>query len=258
MQKQIIIIIILAAFVRIDAQIGINTSSPKGVLDIVSTTSAMIISRLPNPGTIAAPVEGMLAYDTTNKSIRYYDGASWNTLINTKLTKPNEGVVKINAGGTGEGIKPKWTNVAANSTHQVTYTLPLIYATPPTTSWSENSVTADSKIYNGNQFIENAVLGQVHQWRLIVNYTKNANIYSQDIKFILRNPLSAFRLEISGVIPSSKTSGILVYDFTTIADGASIPSPIGTGVGYILEWVPSDEILTMSIDSITRVSFHKD
>ena len=201
----------------------------------------------------------MVAYDKTNKTIRYYDGANWSTLIySAQLTKPNEGVVKINAGGSGSGTKPNWTNINANTTRQITYSSPLVYASSPTTSWPENSTASDSKIYSANQFIENAVLGQVHQWRVIVNYTKDANIYSQDIKMILRNPLSGFRLEISGVIPSSKTSGILVYYFTTIADGSSLPAPSGTGGGYILEWVASDDINTLSVDSITRISFHKD
>ncbi|WP_157885934.1 hypothetical protein [Chryseobacterium glaciei] len=257
MQKKIIILV-LASFIRMSGQVGINTTNPKGVLDIVSTTSGVIIPRLANPGTILAPVEGMMVYDTTNKSLRYHDGVSWSSLIVTKLTKPNEGVVKINAGGAGAGTKPNWSNVSANTTRQVTYSLPLVYATAPTTSWPENSLISDVRIFAGNQFLENGVLGQVHQWRLIVNYTKSSNILSQDIRFILRNPLSGFRSEISGVIPSGKTSGILVYNFTTIADGISLPAPLGTGGGYILEWVASDDITTISIDSLTRISFHKD
>jgi len=257
MRKKIIIII-LASFVRVNGQVGINTTNPQGVLDIVSTTSGVILPRFTNPVTILAPVEGMIAYDTTNKSLRFFDGVSWSSVIVTKLTKPNEGVVKINAGGAGAGTKPNWSNVSANTTRQVTYPLPLVYATSPTTSWPENSLISDVKILAGNQFLENGVLGQVHQWRIIVNYTKDANILSQDIRFILRNPLSGFRSEISGVIPSGKTSGILVYSFTTIADGASLPAPIGTGGGYILEWVASDDITTISIDSVTRISYHKD
>lgn len=256
MQKKIIILV-LASFVRVSSQVGINTSSPKGALDIVSTTSGVIIPRMPNPATIAAPVAGMLAYDSTNKTIRYYDGTNWSTLMYSKQTKSNEGTVKINGGGNGGGTKPSWTDVPAETTKQVTYSLPCLYAAPPSTSWPENSTATDSKIYSGGKFIENAVMGQVHQWRVIVNYTKESNILSQDVKFILRNSSSSFRLEISGVIPSSKTSGILVYYFTTIADGASLPPPLGTGSGYILEWIASDDISTLSIDSITRISFYK-
>lgn len=253
-----IIIIALASSAGAYSQVGINTTNPKGVLDIVSTTSTVVIPRMADPETIAAPVEGMIAYDKTNKTVRYFDGTSWGTLIySRKLERSNDGVVKINAGGAGSGTKPNWTNTAANTTRQVTYALPLIYASSPTTSWSENSLVSDAKIYSGNQFIENGVMGQVHQWRIIINYTKSSNILSQDIRFILRNPLSGFRSEISGVIPSSKTSGILVYNFTTIADGASLPAPLGTGGGYVLEWVASDTITTLSIDSVTRISFQK-
>ncbi|WP_415326365.1 hypothetical protein [Chryseobacterium sp. MMS23-Vi53] len=239
------------------SQVGINTTNPKGVLDIVSTNSTMVIPRLPNPQNITNPVEGMLAYDSTNKTIRYYDGTNWSTLVYSKQEKKsNEGVVKINGGSAG--AKPSWSNVAANTTRQVSYSSPLSFATWPTTCWPDNSIVADTKILkNSNQFVENGVMGQVHQWRIIINYTKNLNILSQDIRFILRNPISGFRSEISGVIPSSKTSGILVYNFITIADGASLPPPLGTGNGYIIEWIASDIITTLSIDSITRISFQK-
>jgi len=250
--------IALTSSVGAYCQVGINTTNPKGVLDIVSTNSTMVIPRLPNPHIIAAPVEGMLVYDSINKTIRYFDGTNWSTLMYSKqLTKSNEGVVKINAGGAGTGTKPSWTNVAANTTKQVIYPAPLKYATWPTTNWPDNSAASDSKIFTSNQFLENGVMGQVHQWRIIINYTKNSNILSQDIRFILRNPVSGFRSEISGVIPSSKTSGILVYNFTTVADGESLPPPLGTGSGYVIEWVASDTITSLSMDSITRISFQK-
>ncbi len=257
--KIILLFLFTVKFTINNAQVGINTTNPKGVLDITSANSAVVLPRLADPVSVITPVAGMILYDSTNKAIRYFDGSTWNTVIySTQLTKPNEGVVKINAGGSSGGVKPSWSNTPANTTRQVTYSLPLVYASSPTTSWPENSTVSDIKIYNGGRFIENEVLGQVHQWRVIVNYTKSLNILSQDIKFILRNPSSSFRLEVSGVIPSGKTSGILVYNFTSIADQASLPSPFGTGNGYILEWVASDDITTLNIDSVTRISNHKD
>ncbi len=253
-----LLVIFIASFVELSAQVGINTTHPQGVLDIVSNNSTMVIPRLADLSAIKQPVEGMVAYDSTNKTIRFYDGTSWGTLVYSRdQTKTNEGVLKINGSGAGAGTKPTWTNVSENTLKQVTLSSPLVYATPPTTSWPNNSSTIDSKVYAGGKFLENAVRGQVHQWRVIINYTKSSNIYSQDITFILRNPASGFRSEISGVIPSSKTSGILVYNFTTIADGASLPPPAGTGSGYILEWISSDNITSLSIDSITRISFAK-
>ncbi|ALR29681.1 hypothetical protein ATE47_03690 [Chryseobacterium sp. IHB B 17019] len=250
-----IIIIALTSSVGVYSQVGINTTNPKGVLDIVSTNSTMVIPRLPNPNIIAAPVEGMLVYDSTNKTIRYFDGVNWSTLMYSKeQTKSNEGVVKISGGG---GTLPTWTNVPANTTKQVMYSTPLSYASSPTTSWPDNSPPSDAKIFKNNQFIENAVMGQVHQWRIIINYTKGSNASSQDIRFILRNPSSGFRSEASAVIPSNKTSGVLVYNFTTIADGASLPPPLGTGGGYIIEWVSSDPVALLSIDSVTRISSQK-
>ena len=224
-------------------------------MDIVSTNSTLVIPRLPNPQIIAAPVEGMLVYDSTNKTIRYFDGVNWSTLMYSKVqTKSSEGVVKIRGGA---GALPTWTNVPANTTNQVIYSMPLSYAASPTTSWPDNSPPSDAKIFKNNQFLENTVMGQVHQWRIIINYTKGSNASSQDIRFILRNPSSGFRSETSAVIPSNKTNGILVYNFTTIADGASLPPPLGTGSGYIIEWISSDPVALLSIDSVTRVSFQK-
>lgn len=248
-------LIALASSAGVYSQIGINTNDPKGVLDIVSTNSTLVIPRLPNPQIIAAPVEGMLVYDSTNKTIRYFDGVNWSTLMYSKgQTKSSEGVVKISGGA---GTLPTWTNVPANTTNQVIYSMPLSYAASPTTSWPDNSPPSDARIFKNNQFLENAVMGQVHQWRIIINYTKGSNASSQDIRFILRNPSSGFRSETSAVIPSNKTNGILVYNFTTIADGASLPPPLGTGNGYIIEWISSDPVALLSIDSVTRVSFQK-
>lgn len=170
-------------------------------------------------------------------------------------TKSNEGVVKIIGGAAG--AKPTWKNVPANTTKQVMYSFPLSYAASPTTSWPDNSPPSDARIFKNNRFVENAVMGQIHQWRIIINYTKGSNASSQDIRFILRNPSSGFFSETSTVIPASKTSGVLVYNFTTVADGVSLPPPLGNGSGYIIEWVSSDPITQLSIDSVTRVSFQK-
>lgn len=259
---KLVIIFSISALSFTFGQVGIGTSSPQGVLDVVSSKSGVILPRNTNPVTgVTSPKEGMIVYDQTNKTIRYYDGTNWNTLVySALLTKPNEGVVKINASGAGAGTRPTFA-MAANSTTQIKYaSTPLVYSSSPTTSWPENATVADTSIYNTttNQFIENNVMGQVHLWRLIVNYTKASEILSDDLKLIVRNPLSTFRLEISGVIPSSKTSGILVYNFITIADGLSLPAPLGTGGGYIFELSTSDLMNSVVIDSVTRISFHKD
>ena len=59
------------------AQVGINTTTPEGALDVVSENSGLIFSRVANVSEVTSPVDGMIVYDIFNKCIRPYEGGSW-------------------------------------------------------------------------------------------------------------------------------------------------------------------------------------
>jgi transcription elongation factor len=75
------------------AQVGINTTSPQGVLDVTSANSAVVLTRNANPpANVTAPTAGMVIYDSSNKTLRYYNGTQWSTVISSQtLTTANEG-----------------------------------------------------------------------------------------------------------------------------------------------------------------------
>jgi hypothetical protein len=76
------------------AQVGINTTSPLGVLDVTSANSAVVLPRNANPPANVSTPLAMIIYDSSFKTLRYYDGTQWSTVISSQtLTTANEGVV---------------------------------------------------------------------------------------------------------------------------------------------------------------------
>ena len=59
------------------AQVGIGTTDPKGVLDIVSTDSGLIIPRVATTGSVTAAVNGMIVYDISAKCLKGYQDDLW-------------------------------------------------------------------------------------------------------------------------------------------------------------------------------------
>jgi len=59
------------------AQVGIGTTTPEGVLDVVSTNSALILPRVANTAAVAAPVNGMLVYDLSSNCFKGYQNGGW-------------------------------------------------------------------------------------------------------------------------------------------------------------------------------------
>ena len=82
MRKKIIpsALLIAASFTTF-AQVGIDTTDPKGVLDIVSTNSGIILSRVANTSAITSPVNGMLVYDMASKCIKVYQNSAWSDCL---------------------------------------------------------------------------------------------------------------------------------------------------------------------------------
>jgi len=48
-----------------EGNVGIGTADPEAVLDVVSTDSGLIVSRVANTAAVTAPVNGMMVYDTS-------------------------------------------------------------------------------------------------------------------------------------------------------------------------------------------------
>lgn len=150
------------------------------------------------------------------------------------------GQVKIN---TGNAVQPVTNNVVPSagtpSPEQIfDYDLPLGLSSSPTTTWPRMVATpTDADIWDdtNTSFLENLSLGQVHEWRCQFSYNKPASPTSKFIISVrLFNPLSGFSLTQQLYISEEVSSGDFIFQFKTIADSASLPSPLGTGNGYQL------------------------
>lgn len=189
-----------------------------------------------------------------------------NTAGNTQAVidaNSNDGQVKVN---TGNGIRPRWDSTTASINgvwQQVTYQAPLGISSAPTTSWPANNPSpVDSDIYDfaNNSFVENKIPGQVNFWRVQFGFQKGSSQTVLDIR--LSNPLSGFVLCTNFNTVAGQTIGNFFVIFETIADGASLPPPFGTGFGYILEVRADNNSYAsnvnqfLQITSFTRFSAH--
>lgn len=209
---------------------------------------------------VAAPVgaevafKGMLKFDTATNTMQYYDGSAWQIIASNALFTKNEGVVRVNSGGAGSvtSFGSSSNHTTPNQWYTVTYTSPFTYGIA---AWPENITNpTDASIYNFtlNRFIENSIVNQTHIWRVTLSYTKDNNVYSQQIDVSLYNPVSGFRTSSVGTIASGRTSGTMTLYLVTVADANSI------GTGYQLQWSCSDDLSKLTIDNVTRISNYKD
>lgn len=79
MKNTLILVTLLLASIKINAQVGIGTTNPdpNAVLDVVSTNKGFLPPRVANVTAIATPVAGLLIYDESNQCMRYYNGTIW-------------------------------------------------------------------------------------------------------------------------------------------------------------------------------------
>ncbi|ASE60315.1 hypothetical protein CEQ15_01700 [Chryseobacterium indologenes] len=282
MRKILIFFILLFIYGFVYAQVGIDTTTPNGatVLDIVSNQKGILIPRLtdtdrdtyladnnastvPPAGVMNANLTaGTLIFNTTTNNFQYWDGTLWRQLfVPTSSQAGNDGVVKVNSGNAN--VKPSFSLSAAGSGYgarqQVTYTVPLVFAASPTTSWPETTVPfpgVTANIYTAatGKWRENEIHGQVHIWRLIANITPGSNS-SGSVKATFKNPDSGFEVNSIQLVPSGSNGvgNLLTFYFYTIAD----PASLDPGRGYQL-FMESDISCTVVVDSFTRVSLFKD
>lgn len=254
---------------NLNAQVGIGTSNPEGVLDVVSNNSAFVLPRNEDPDGpddvvgddndgVISPVEGMLVYDKSTKMVKFFDGDKWQAMNYIgNPTTTNEGVVKINSGGSSD-VKPFFSIETAGSAtyqtnhyYQITYNTPLNFSDAPVTSWPEGTDSGEDSIYDNSNstFYENAVEGQVHLWRIVITYTQTGTGSDTYVVVRLKNPDSGFVLEDSS--PAVSTTGTLTYLFLTVADESSLTN------GYQF-YVKANGKVDITWDSVTRVSLLKD
>jgi len=66
--------------ININGKLGINTSTPQGVLDINSTSGALIVPRMTTTQRNAlTAVNGMIIYNTTTNQFNFYENGAWVT-----------------------------------------------------------------------------------------------------------------------------------------------------------------------------------
>lgn len=276
-----------------NAQLDIVSTSKGVLLPRLSQTEA---NALATALTSAAEPAGMLIENTSVPCIQRWNGTSFECLaVVTGGGTGNDGAVKINlpvtlpipqttdpgyislapvgsnAGNQGGGNVDKWytLNVTPASWN---------FSSFPTTSWPENAFpdTLLADIFLNDQFtvtstegagglvggtadafVENHVPGQIHIWR--VNVRNNAGSASQEIlNARLRNPLSGFTTAAVTVFSPQQGSDLQTVIFITIADDASLPAPVGTGNGYVLEFRSGSGAQDIWVESITRISLFKD
>ena len=58
-------------------KVGIGTTTPQGILDVVSSDSGLILPRVDSTAVVTNPVNGMLIYDISSQCLKAYENGSW-------------------------------------------------------------------------------------------------------------------------------------------------------------------------------------
>ena len=77
MKKIILSVALFSASFAMTAQVGIGTTTPEGVLDVVSTNSGFFLPRVANTGAVTSPVNGMIIYDLSSNCLKAYSAGEW-------------------------------------------------------------------------------------------------------------------------------------------------------------------------------------
>lgn len=138
-------------------------------------------------------------------------------------------------------------------------------AAAPVTQWPENERSpGKSAIWDEteNQIFENSVTGQVHLWRLVIQYEVpggNAQKSSFQARIYNPNPASTFTTQSTTSVLDGRNNTVVnsTFLFVTVADSFSLPGGADGGEGYKIGFA-SNADLTISIRSILRISLYKD
>lgn len=138
-------------------------------------------------------------------------------------------------------------------------------AAAPVTQWPENERNpGKSAIWDetDNQIFENGVEGQVHFWRLVIQYEVpggNAQKSSFQARIFNPNAASTFTTQSTTAVLDGRNNTVVnsTFLFVTVADSFSLPGGADGGEGYKIAFA-SNADLTISIRSILRISLYKD
>lgn len=82
--------------------IGVAAANASSILDLTSTTKGFLPPRVADPSTIATPAAGLIAYDSTDNELQYWNNSSW-----VSLTAGGSGTVTsvaLSGGTTGLNV----------------------------------------------------------------------------------------------------------------------------------------------------------
>lgn len=228
-------------------------------------------------GSVILPVgaiKGDILLDTDNGlstgnvvDIYVHDGTAWK-----RVHTETEAQVKLNGSGT-PNVMPASTGWTAGVPKQFSYGTPLNMSATPTTQYP---VRSNYPIYNNtlNTFLEDPIPGLLTMWRIIYGFSnkpRNSNI-GVSIGFVnANNPGSTFVNAVPLTLPKGITASQNV-NFTPLGATANVIRPVrntihimtiadnlSIGTGYKLFGVTTqnDATLTITIDSVTKISLHK-
>jgi hypothetical protein len=242
-------------------------------MEVTSENSGVILPRLNNEAAVATAQTGMVMYDKADRALKYYDGIQWISL------QSNTGQVKINnyaplamgtpgpRGSRGAGqrkyIKFETDGFTSPTGPGDVVTEGELQLSPfPTTTWPANVGSQNppqSAVYNFDEdtFIENAIEGQAHIWRIELSYTGKPTSGDSGLQLRIENPNSDFVQDQIQTLPRSASSGAVVFNVLTIADKSSLPSSGEGGFGYRFSVISEDTISAFFIESVTRFSLQK-
>ena len=77
MKKILATVAIMAASFTSYAQVGIGTTNPQGILDLVSADNGLILPRVATTAAVLIPVDGMIVYDISENCFKGYQNNTW-------------------------------------------------------------------------------------------------------------------------------------------------------------------------------------
>ena len=137
-------------------------------------------------------------------------------------------------------------------------------AAAPKTNWPANAPdTSKSGIWDQSSnktILENSLEGQIHLWRVIIEYKVPDKTHHKSIEVAFENPnpSSTFLSTIKTGMVEEEKDNIVTATFLliTIPDSLSIPGSADGGVGYKIGFRANEKV-SISVLSILRVSLYK-